>query len=371
VIIVGTRQCEGDLYDSLKAPEWITKEYRAVVNEERKETLFPEKWPWDKLMGRKDSIVNSPKGGMRIWLKEYMNDVRAIKGNIVKYTDFKFWLKPGENKPETGRWCNNVWEPKPDKLDVYQGWDLNLSRKPTADYTAGLTIGINRANGNTYVLDVYRGRLQFPERLAMMKTKFGQFPETLQVGIENVLFQDDTVQALKRETSMPVVGIHSTANKFARLEAGCTVFTNGKVYVRPEHVDFIEEVVSFPMTQHDDQLDAFDIANMMTRLKRRSRIINMADYAETPAGKEALAKVVPPIELPEGKTMADIYKKISDTEYEILGHYIKLGPDGTVWSGPSWLLGRRLQSAINHAVERTIGLKESNTMYDKGITPGR
>ena len=379
ILVIGTRQCEGDLYDSLKPPEWVTKEYRAVIDDAKKICLFPEKWPWDKLMARKDSIVNSPKGGLRIWKKEYMNDVTSIKGNIVKYSDMQFWLKPGETRPIEGegpwkRWASNKWQLKPDddKLAIYQGWDLNISKKITANFTACITIGVDRRQGDIYILDAYKDHLTFPERLAAIGTRGDLFPGGLAVGIEDIAFQDDTVQAAIRESNLPIKGIHSATNKLLRLESCCTLFVNHKVYCRPEHADFIEEVVSFPMGINDDQLDAFDMAVLLSRKKKGIGIINMAKAATDPAiikqlEDAAREKVVSTVNELNKKIdqKAPLYTKTGPDTYDANGTQFKVDKDGIVCMGPSWLLGRTFNNAIQHLIERTEGVKESNKDYDK------
>ena len=361
IIVVGTRQCEGDLYDNLQPPQWAIKEYRAILNEQTKETLFPEKWPWDALMTRMATIVNSPKGGMRIWLKEYMNDVTAIKGNIVRYEHFKFRLKKGETKPATGRWKDHIWDTLPDRLDIYQGWDLSVGKKITDDATGAVTIGIDRKNGNIYVLDVFCERLRMPGRLAAIKDKGELFPDVLQIGIENNIFQDDTVQQAIKENSLPIVGMKSTANKISRLESACTLFVNGKVYVRPEHLVLIEEIVSFPTGAHDDVFDAFDIAVYMTRLKRRTQIINMVAESQMSPELKQLALTG---KLPDGKYQEMVVQK-TDKVFVIAGNEVEFDQNDRIKRGIVWLLGKTMQEAIKTVEIRKAGVQESNRSYDQ------
>ncbi len=385
VLVIGTRQCEGDLYDSLKAPEWETKEYRAITDEAKHEVLFPEKWDWDALMKRKDSIVNSPRGGLRIWKKEYLNDVTSIKGNIVKYSDMQFWLKTGETKPDSGQWTLNNWAPLPKDLAIFQGWDLAVGKKYKGDdYTTCATIGIDRKTKNIYILDMYREYLTFPERIKAVETRGGYYPEVLQIGIEDVAFQDDTVQESIRATNLPIRGVHSTTNKLLRLESACTLFTNHKVYLRPDMEDFIEELVNFPLGLNDDQIDAFDIAVLISRKSKLGARLLWADGdGNRPQKKEdANTEAVQQIASATGKAQVagtpvpvqtenvpakevEMVKEIRPGEYQTYdGVIFWMGDDGVVKRGPIWLLGRTLADTIRHLHERVKGVQESNKSYD-------
>ena len=65
-IFVGTAKNNGDLYctfeERAKDPKsgWYFKRYDAIVDEEKKITLWPARWPWDALMARKASIKTIP-----------------------------------------------------------------------------------------------------------------------------------------------------------------------------------------------------------------------------------------------------------------------------------------------------------------------
>ena len=355
VIVIGTRQCEGDLFDSLKSPQWKTFEYRAIVDEARHITLFPEKWDWVKLMNRKDSIVNSPKGGMRIWLKEYMNDVTAIKGNIVKYENFRFWLNKDERKPETGRWTSNIWTTKPDKLNIFTGWDLSVGKKITDDATSGVTIGVDPTNGEIYVLDVINERLRMPGRLAAIKDKGESFPEVLKIGIEENVFQDDTVQEAIKASHLPIVGIKTQSNKLLRLESACTVFVNGKVYCRPEHEALMEQIIAFPRGSYDDMFDAFDIALFLARTANKK--IKLLHTGVDPS--DAMAEITKGL-----PNKDELIQKLSETEYLMMGFKVRIDRNKQVCTGPVWLMGRGLVDAMRHVVARSKGVQESNRDYD-------
>lgn len=250
IIIVGTLQREDDLYNSLDPEIYLLKNYQAIIDEEKKLTLFPEKWNWDQLMKKKQEI--SYTYGEQYFNKEYLNQPISFKGAVFK----RAWLK--------------FYEELPKDLEIYSGWDLAVSKKETADYTAKATIGINKEQ-NIYLVDIYRARLNFPERLEAAK-KNGEMEDPLVIGIEDNTFQDDTVQELIRTTRLPIKGFKTTTNKLARFSALSVYWQNGKVFIRKDQKDFIAELLACPRGAHDDQIDAFDFAVQASKKGERPRI---------------------------------------------------------------------------------------------------
>src|SRR3990167_2400699 len=82
--INGTTQRKDDLYHTLNKDEYYFKSYDAIVNEEKKQTLFPEYWTWKRLMMKKKQLSSHPKYGEQFWLKEYRNKTVDYKGEMFK-----------------------------------------------------------------------------------------------------------------------------------------------------------------------------------------------------------------------------------------------------------------------------------------------
>lgn len=249
-IIVGTLQREDDLYHSLDSEIYLLKTYDAEVDSEKKISLFPEKWNWDQLMAKKKEIIYY--FGEQYYNKEYRNQPISFKGAVFKREDLKFYEK------------------LPKDLEIYTGWDLAVSKKEDACYTAKATIGLDKEQ-NIYLADSYRARLSFPERLRAVK-KSGEMDDPLVIAIEANTFQEDTVQELKRTTRLPIKGFKTTVNKLARFSALSVYFQNGKVFVRKDQKDFIAELLAFPRGTYTDQIDAFDFAVQAS--KQAAAVIN-------------------------------------------------------------------------------------------------
>src|SRR5579862_4005339 len=75
-LFVGTAKNHGDLYHTFEkraiepGSGWYFKRYDAIIDEERKRTMWPARWPWDALMQKKASIAS---GGVLTFNRDYRN----------------------------------------------------------------------------------------------------------------------------------------------------------------------------------------------------------------------------------------------------------------------------------------------------------
>ncbi len=240
IIVIGTIQREDDLYASFDPNIWSLKNYKAIIDEEKKITLFPEKWDWDSLMKRRQEI--SYKFGERFFQKEYMNQPINVLGEIIKPE----WIK--------------FWQTKPEGLQIYQGWDLGVGKDPeSGDYTSCATIAYEPPR-KIYMLDVYRERIDFGARLKMIVEKYNLW-KPAKIGIEQNVFQYDTVQTLKAQTALPVFGIETIKNKVESFQVELApLFESGDLFLKPEMEELRQELLSLPRGSHDDMCDALKIA---------------------------------------------------------------------------------------------------------------
>lgn len=241
IMFIGTAQREDDLYENLPA-DFHKETLRAIIDEEKHLVLEPNLFNWDDLMKVKHDMCE--KFGEKFWLKEYMNTPLSAMGSIVKQESIKYY------------------HDAPDGLEVFQGWDLSVGKDvDEGDWTAGITIGVKRDGdiSNIYILDVYKARIEFAERLKMIDQKAKDF-SPLAIGIEQNAFQYDTVNTLQRQTNHPIVGIKTTKNKIEKFRTELAPhFENGKVFVKPDMIELVNELLSLPYGQFDDMSDALTI----------------------------------------------------------------------------------------------------------------
>jgi len=194
------------------------------------------------LMEIRDGDENSSGIGSLIFNLQYQNNVELLKkGRIFLYDWFQFY------------------ESIPPDLKIFQGVDLSISEKETADYFVIVTVGIDN-NMNIYVLDIFRERgISFNAQMETIKKKAKEW-DPIRIGIEANAYQKALPQELIRTTSLPIKPLTTIRDKVIRAQKRSGIVENGKVFIRKEMHLFIDELVLFPDALHDDQFDGFDFA---------------------------------------------------------------------------------------------------------------
>jgi len=242
IIVIGTIQREDDLYNRLP-DDFHCETLDAIVSEEKKQVLAPELFSWDDLMKVKADM--SSQFGERYWLKEYRNIPLEAMGEIIKPE----WIKTYTVAPDYG--------------DVFQAWDLSVGKDVgSGDSTAGATIRVIK-EGETlkiYVLDIFKARIEFAERLKAI-VSLGNRYNPLAIGVEENVFQYDTVNTLKKQTNLPIVGIKTIKNKIEKFRVELAPhFENGKVFIASDMLELKQELLALPYGQFDDTCDSLTLA---------------------------------------------------------------------------------------------------------------
>lgn len=149
-------------------------------------------------------------------------------------------------------------EPPPG-LALAMGVDLAIGTREDADYTAAALLARDPL-GTVYVVHVERVRSSFAGVLRFVQSLAERF-RPFTIAIEQVQFQAAVVQELLRTTDLPARGLRPESDKvtrFAPLEAR---YEQGLVVHAPAlpH-EFERELLSFPLGDHDDMVDALSLA---------------------------------------------------------------------------------------------------------------
>lgn len=259
VILIMTRWNEDDLagrllkkMQSVTSEQWEIINLPAIAEEDdllgRKpgEPLWPGRFDLKVLNERKDTI------GSYFWSALYQQRPQPSGGGLLK----RSWLHYYE--------CQEL--PPLKELDIYQGWDLAISAKETADYTVCTTVGVFDDN-QIFVLDWYRDRIDFPTQVKMVE-KLAQMWNPLEIGIESNVYQKALPQQLKETSMLPIKEVNRTKDKITRISSGFIHFENGKVLLPENHSEldnFINEYVYFPHGKHDDILDSIELAIQLVK----------------------------------------------------------------------------------------------------------
>jgi predicted phage terminase large subunit-like protein len=118
---------------------------------------------------------------------------------------------------------------------------------------------ISEAKTGFHVRLVSRGRWEFAE-LKRQAVALADIWRPHAVLIEDAASGQSLIQALKRETRLPILPVKPQGDKISRAHAVSPLVESGRVVLPTDAVwisDFLEEVISFPAAPHDDQVDAF------------------------------------------------------------------------------------------------------------------
>jgi predicted phage terminase large subunit-like protein len=154
----------------------------------------------------------------------------------------------------------NVVDRAPEDLRWKRFWDLAVSAKKSADYTASIA-GAKDSDGNVYLKDMIRGQWEWPQT----EKTFTQTAllEKISVGIEEGGQQKGFIDGLKAKKELMCIsikGIRPDTDKLTRALPWISRAESGKVFlVRGSWInEFLNECQLFTGAgdKHDDQIDA-------------------------------------------------------------------------------------------------------------------
>lgn len=267
---LGTRWHEDDLYATFASQfGWPVHLRKAIDNDQ---ALWPEYWSIELLRAKRTEL------GSAIFDLQYQNDPSGMGGNIFnrKWFQYVTTLPPGSRRV---------------------GMDLAASTKERSDYTAAVEWWED-AELNLYLVGSFRARLDEGHRvwltgLTEEKLNEPSVPVTdgvglsgprllwptnrLPAGFAGVTGVNDAPRPLSRlnleatqwqstfskevlaKTRLPAMPVYPDTDKVTRARTLAARYEAGKVFhlrSAPGLHDFEQELVAFPNSEHDDQVDA-------------------------------------------------------------------------------------------------------------------
>ena len=271
VIVVMTRWSLVDLTGKLinfqiKNPEsdpWEIVELPAILPSGK--SLWPEQWPVEQLEQKRTAM------DPRYWNAQYMQQPTSEGAALIKRADWRIW--EGEDPPP----CEFV----------IQSWDTAHETKTSSDYTACTTWGVwyneeENMRPSVMLLDAFKERMEFPELKEAALRQYHEWkPDSFLV--EKKAAGAPLIQELRR-MGIPVDEFSPSRgnDKIARLNAVSDLFASGSVWApdRRWARDVIEEVVAFPVGEHDDYVDTMTQA--LLRFRNGGLITLPSDEVDEP-----------------------------------------------------------------------------------------
>jgi len=175
---------------------------------------------------------------------QYQQSPIPLEGNLVKRSWLARYAPEEAGKPYT---------------TVVQSWDTANKAGELNDFSVCTTWGVCH-DRRCLLLDVFRKRLEFPDLKRAVRDQAARFrPKTIL--IEDRASGTQLIQELRREGLLSIKGVDPPAgtDKIMRLHAHTAAFESGRVLLpqtAPWLDDYLTELIGFPGSRHDDQVDS-------------------------------------------------------------------------------------------------------------------
>ena len=250
IIVIQQRLHENDLAGYLlETGQWIHLNLAAIAEQDENiligdnhyhlrkqgDVLHPERESLDLLEQMKSTM------GSQNFAAQYQQRPTPAGGDIVKLEWFKTYAK----KPQ-----QRSGDP------IVQSWDTACKAGELNDWSVCTTWLIQ--DNRFYLLDVVRERLEYPALRSRIVASAEQWQTDI-VLIEAMNAGLSLIQELRANTSLNIVPITPKDDKATRMMAESPAIESGRVLIPSEAVwlaDFQHEMVHFPNSKHDDQVDS-------------------------------------------------------------------------------------------------------------------
>lgn len=224
--------------DSLADPNQGRVEYRSIDN-----PYFP-KSEWEYTRQRYHPLL---------FAQEYMAAFDSMAGRDLSGEWLKYYSDEDLPREPDGSL---------EKLRKYIGVDPAVSMSGKGDRFVLTVVGVSKSN-QVFLLDQYAAKIPFVDQLEKIQEYYLRYQPEL-IGIESNAYQAALVQQAERLPSMPpIIPILAKGKKFERIMAMSPLFRIGKVRIKGEHKDFIDEWINYDSSvskPKDDCLDSCEIA---------------------------------------------------------------------------------------------------------------
>lgn len=227
---------EGWSPEALSDPDVGTVEFWSIDNPH-----FP-KQDWEAVRKRYHPAL---------FKQQYMADFTALQGKDL-HADWLHYYGGGNGELDL-----------PDEMDFYIGVDPAISQRKGADRFVITALGVDKKTGQVFLVEQLATQLPFPEQVNLIESWHKRYRPVM-IGVEAVAYQSALVQQISTLPSFPpVTPVAAKGEKASRIIAMSPLFKFGRILIRRDHRDFIEEWVSYDSSKthnKDDTLDSVQIA---------------------------------------------------------------------------------------------------------------
>jgi predicted phage terminase large subunit-like protein len=262
IVAVGTRWSVDDLlgrladsgtFDVVRLPRLAEDD--DPIGREPGDALWPAMFPSDVL-----KTIRTEQGGF--WFSAmYRGIPEPVSGNMFPRDLFREYTETAESYQLSGTTI-----PTEDCVRFAIA-DTALSDKRTADYTVVAMFALT-PKSELLLLERWRGRYSGPEQVKLMRRVCDEWNPAY-LGIEAATPGLHTIQEL--QDTLPIRLLKPQGSKVARATTAATYLEQGKIWFpkKPWRDEWDAELVTFPHSKHDDQVDVLAYAALQIHKRRR------------------------------------------------------------------------------------------------------
>jgi len=270
IILMHTRWHEDDpVGRTLKreGADWVELKLPALAEEDDVMGRAIGEALWAERYDRPTLLKTEQKLGPYSFSAEYQQSPSPAEGGILK----KKWFKIIPAVLDS------------DIVQVVRYWDLAMSEKKSADYTAGLKLA-ELANGEAVILDVARGKVELADLPKFLKATMLKDGKSVRQGFENKGYMTRAIQQVVKDAELrqySIKGYDVEGDKLTRLLPAAARASLEMIHLLEGYWndDFLDEATSFPNGAHDDQIDGLSGAWNMLGDKPKKRTGKKKRYA--------------------------------------------------------------------------------------------
>lgn len=227
---------------TLTEPYLITKQPGSVLHEEREDI----------------TALNKLKAelGEYNFAAQYQQTPIPSKGCIIQKSWFNYFSSKQNVKFK----------------QIIQSWDTAIKAKEESDYSVGITIGVN--DNGYYLLDIQRIKAEYPELITALQN-FSNKWNPQAILIEDKGSGQSLIQSLKPLIKTAIIPIRPKFDKLTRFARHSPLFEAGKIFIDCKanwRITLEQELISFPKSPHDDQVDSLSQALEYLETKKIAQI---------------------------------------------------------------------------------------------------
>jgi predicted phage terminase large subunit-like protein len=254
IIIVMQRLHEDDVVGHVRdQDDWTILSFPAIA-EEAEEASYLTPYGLRRFVRKKGEALHPDR--------ETAREFDLMRGRIGLYNfSCQYQQRP---IPVSGNLVQREWlrfydpSQRLEKWRIVLSWDTASKTSELNDYSVGTVWSVE--GDKYYLLDVVRERLNYPDLKRTIIRRASQYSSPT-ILIEDRSSGTPLIQDLQNENALRVVEYKppAGADKVMRLHACSDRFENGRVLLPREAPwldDYITELISFPGSKHDDQVDS-------------------------------------------------------------------------------------------------------------------